>query len=44
MSEGPTILKPEAIESESFRIIDSEIGYTPPPISNWPGRCIFPGE
>lgn len=26
MSAGPTILKPEAIESESFRIIDSEIG------------------
>ena len=26
MSEGPTILKPEAIEAESFRIIDSEIG------------------
>ena len=26
MSEGPTILKPEAIESESFRIIDNEIG------------------
>lgn len=26
MSEGPTVLKPEEIESESFRIIDSEIG------------------
>ena len=26
MSEGPIILKPEAIESESFRIIDSEVG------------------
>ena len=26
MSETPTILKPEAIEIESFRIIDSEIG------------------
>ncbi len=26
MSEGPIILKPEAIEAESFRIIDSEIG------------------
>lgn len=25
MSEGPTILKPEEIECESFRIIDSEI-------------------
>ena len=25
MSEAPTILKPEAIETESFRIIDSEI-------------------
>lgn len=26
MAEQPTILKPEEIESESFRIIDSEIG------------------
>lgn len=26
MTEGPTILKPEQIEAESFRIIDSEIG------------------
>ncbi len=26
MAEQPTILKPEAIEAESFRIIDSEIG------------------
>jgi len=26
MSDGPTILKPEEIEAESFRIIDSEVG------------------
>lgn len=26
MSEGPTVLQPEAIETESFRIIDSEVG------------------
>jgi precorrin-8X/cobalt-precorrin-8 methylmutase len=26
MSGGPTILQPEAIETESFRIIDSEVG------------------
>jgi precorrin-8X/cobalt-precorrin-8 methylmutase len=26
MPEGPTILKPEEIESESFRMIDSEVG------------------
>lgn len=26
MPEGPTILKPEAIEAESFRIIDAEAG------------------
>lgn len=26
MSDGPTVLKPEEIESESFRIIDDEIG------------------
>ena len=26
MTAGPTILKPEEIECESFRIIDGEIG------------------
>lgn len=26
MSDGPTILKPEEIETESFRMIDSEVG------------------
>ena len=36
MSEGPTILKPEEIESESFRIIDSEIGPHQFDAAEWP--------
>lgn len=36
MSEGPTILKPEQIESESFRIIDSEIGPHQFDDAQWP--------
>lgn len=36
MSEGPTILKPEAIETESFRIIDSEIGPHQFDAQQWP--------
>ncbi len=36
MSEGPTILKPEEIESESFRIIDSEVGPHPFDARQWP--------
>lgn len=36
MSEGPTILKPEAIEKESFRIIDREIGPHQFDAAEWP--------
>ena len=36
MSERPTILKPEAIETESFRIIDSEIGPHQFDAAEWP--------
>jgi precorrin-8X/cobalt-precorrin-8 methylmutase len=36
MSDGPTILNPEAIETESFRIIDSEVGPHGYGASQWP--------
>lgn len=36
MSDGPTILKPEQIESESFRIIDSEVGTHSYDERQWP--------
>ena len=36
MSAGPTILKPEEIESESFRIIDSEAGAHSYDERQWP--------
>lgn len=36
MSEGPTILKPEEIEAESFRIIDSEVGPHGYNVQQWP--------
>ncbi len=36
MSEGPTILKPEAIETESFRIIDNEVGPHHFDVQQWP--------
>lgn len=36
MAEEPTILKPEDIETESFRIIDSEIGPHPYAGQQWP--------
>jgi precorrin-8X/cobalt-precorrin-8 methylmutase len=36
MSEGPIFLKPEQIESESFRIIDSEIGPHQFDDAQWP--------
>ncbi len=36
MTEGPTILKPEEIETESFRIIDSEIGPHEYDAQQWP--------
>ena len=36
MSESPTILQPEAIETESFRIIDSEVGPHAYSAQQWP--------
>ncbi|HEY5673991.1 MAG TPA: precorrin-8X methylmutase [Malonomonas sp.] len=36
MSESPTILQPEAIETESFRIIDSEVGPHAYDAQQWP--------
>lgn len=36
MSDGPIILKPEQIETESFRIIDSEIGPHQFDDAQWP--------
>ncbi|PLX87208.1 MAG: precorrin-8X methylmutase [Desulfuromonas sp.] len=36
MAEQPSILKPETIEAESFRIIDSEIGPHPFNAQQWP--------
>ncbi len=36
MAEGPTILQPEEIEAESFRIIDSEIGPHQYDDQQWP--------
>lgn len=36
MSERPTILQPEAIETESFRIIDSEVGPHGYDAQQWP--------
>lgn len=36
MPEGPTVLKPEDIEAESFRIIDSEIGPHQFDDAQWP--------
>lgn len=36
MAEKPTILKPEAIETESFRIIDREAGAHPFDAQQWP--------
>ena len=36
MSERPTILQPEAIETESFRIIDSEVGPHGYGAQQWP--------
>ena len=36
MSESPTIIKPEELETESFRIIDSEIGPHQFDAAEWP--------